>query len=258
MMTKCLIIIPSRLAAVRLPNKPLADIGGKPMLLHCYERAIDADIGNVLIAAGDQEIHDMIKDNGGDAILTDPELPSGSDRIAAALQKYDRDGVYQHIINLQGDLPFIKSSTVKACGELILSNAQYDITTLASVIKIDAQRHNPNVVKAICAIDARQESHEFQHAKALYFTRASSPYERDGDDILLEHLGIYAYQRQALEKFIALPPSYLEQREKLEQLRALEAGLHIEIGLVDDNPIAIDTADDLQAAREYYQEMVKK
>ena len=253
---KIITIIPTRLAATRLPNKPLADIHGRPMIWHCYERARDADIGDVIVAAGDQDIYDTIHDYGGHAILTDPVLPSGTDRAAAALQSYDSDGKYTHIINLQGDLPFIKASTVHACGDIFRLTPHADMTTLASIITENDNYYNPNFVKAICGLDMyHQKKHQLetlQHARALYFTRATAPYihpDNPDDNILLEHIGIYGYSRAALQRFVKLPVSYLEKREKLEQLRALEAGFHIEIGLVKDNPLAIDTQEDLVKAR---------
>lgn len=234
-------LIPARLAATRLPNKPLADIGGKPMILHVYAHAHAANIGRVVVAAGDQEIIDAIAKSGGEAILTDPQLPSGSDRIWAALQKIDPAAKYDVIVNIQGDLPFIESSTLTAI-MAAMQNPAVDITTAAAPIADPADIVKPNVVKIAMA-----GSNADKIRRALYFSRSPIPH---GDGDYYHHIGIYAYRRAALAKFIATPPSSLEQREKLEQLRALELGLRIDVAIVKTIPITIDTPEDLAAARQ--------
>ncbi len=234
-----IIVIPTRLAATRLPNKPLADINGKPMITHVYERAMAADLGPVLVAAGDQAIVDVITKANGKAVLTDPGLPSGSDRIWAALQQTDPKGLHEVIINLQGDLPDIEPSTLQAILNL-MQDSKVDIATAAARIPNLNEAEKPNVVKVAM--------HQYgpRSGRALYFSRSLIPH---GDGDHWHHIGIYAYRRKALEKFIASPPSALEIREKLEQLRALELGLRIDVALVNRVPIAIDTPEDLELAR---------
>ncbi|TAH37760.1 MAG: 3-deoxy-manno-octulosonate cytidylyltransferase [Alphaproteobacteria bacterium] len=234
-----IIIIPARLAATRLPNKPLADINGKPMIVRVYDRALAADLGPVVVAAGDKEIVDVITKVKGKAILTDPALPSGSDRIWAAIQSADPTGLHEVIINLQGDLPDIDPHTLQAILNL-MQDSKVDIATAAARIPNLNEAEKPNVVKIAM--------HQYgKHSgRALYFSRSLIPH---GAGEHWHHIGIYAYRRKALEKFIASPPSALESREKLEQLRALELGLRIDVALVDRVPIAIDTPEDLELAR---------
>lgn len=234
-----IVIIPARMASTRFPDKPLAAIGGIPMIVHVMRRAEEADIGPVLVAAAEQEIADAVDAAGGTAILTDPDLPSGSDRIHQALVRFDPDGVHDAVVNVQGDLPTIEPTAINTALHA-LSGDGVDIATLAAVITRDAERDDPNVVKAVAPLagGARQ-------GRALYFTRATAP---AGDGPLLHHIGLYAYRRAALERFIELPPGVLEQREKLEQLRALEAGMHIEVALVDTVPLGVDTPADLERA----------
>ncbi len=236
-----IVLIPARLASSRLPDKPLADIHGVPMIVQVLNRGLEADIGPVVIAAGDREIADAVRDSGGEAILTDPAHPSGSDRIFEALTRYDPDGRYDAIVNVQGDLPTIKKQTVRTAFE-VLANEQVDIATLGVEITEESERTNPNVVKAVTAIKAPDSV-----GRALYFTRATAPW---GDGPLYHHIGLYAYRRAALERFVGLPPGILEQRERLEQLRALEAGMRIDIALVDTIPLGVDTPADLARARE--------
>ncbi len=235
-----IIIIPARLAASRLPNKPLADINGDAMIIHCWQRAMEADIGPVVIAAGDIEIVDIIKSKGGDAILTDPSHPSGSDRIWQALLKYDMEEKYDVIVNLQGDLPTIEPEIIKLSLEP-LTNDDVDIATLVVEITDNEERHNPNVVKAFAGF-----KDDCKIARALTFTRSTAPF---GDGPLYHHIGLYSYRRKALEKFIKSSPSILEIREKLEQLRALELGLRIDVRLVKTMPLGVDTKADLEMAR---------
>ena len=229
------IIIPARMDSTRFPGKPLAEIAGKPMIIRVVERALEANIGDVWVAACEQEVVDVVTSVGAKAVMTDKELPSGSDRIYQALERMGKD--YDIIINVQGDLPTIDPETIKASLSL-LENTNADIATLAAVIKEEREKSDPNVVKAIIAGDTTEKN----HGRALYFTRATAPY---GDGKLYHHIGLYAYKAQALKQFIALKPSALEQREKLEQLRALENGLHIEVGVVNSVPLGVDTPEDV-------------
>ena len=235
-----IILIPARLESTRLPNKVLADIHGKPMIVHVMERAREVDIGPVVIAAGDEEIIAAVREAGGDAILTDPAHPSGSDRIFEALTLFDPDGTHDAIVNVQGDLPTIDPNSVRAALD-VLAEPEVDIATIAAEIKVPEERSNPNVVKAVFAVKPPDSV-----GRALYFTRATAP---TGDGPLYHHIGLYAYRRTALNHFVALPPGVLEQREKLEQLRALEAGMRIDVALVDTVPLGVDTPADLTRAR---------
>jgi 3-deoxy-manno-octulosonate cytidylyltransferase (CMP-KDO synthetase) len=222
--------------ASRLPGKPLADIHGRPMIAHVIDRAKEADIGPVVVAAAETEVADAARAAGADAVLTDADLPSGSDRIMAALRAVDADGVHDVVVNVQGDLPTIAPAAIRAAlGPL--ADPSVDIATLVTEIIRDDERLNPNVVKAILAANGR----------ALYFTRATAP---TGPGPLWHHIGLYAYRRPALERFVALPPSPLEIREKLEQLRALEDGMIIAAAKVDDVPLGVDGPDDLNRARD--------
>lgn len=234
-----IVIIPARMASTRFPDKPLAPIGGIPMIVHVMRRAEESAVGPVLVAAAEREIADAVDAAGGTAILTDPDLPSGSDRIHQALMRFDPDGAHDAVVNVQGDLPTIEPAAISAALRA-LAGSGVDISTLAAVITRDEERDDPNVVKAVVPLPggARQ-------GRALYFTRATAP---AGDGPLLHHIGLYAYRRAALERFIELPPGVLEQREKLEQLRALEAGMHIEVALVDTVPLGVDTPADLERA----------
>lgn len=235
-----IVIIPARLASTRLPNKPLADIGGAPMIVQVMRRAEAAGLGPVLVAAGDEPIVVAVEDAGGRAILTDPDLPSGSDRIWQALQSVDPDGTHDVIINLQGDLPTISAPLLKAIMEP-LEDPAVDIATLVAQITDPEEETNPNVCKAIVSMGDREGV-----GRALYFTRAKVP---TGDGPLYHHIGIYGYRRQALERFVALPPSPLEKRERLEQLRALEDGMIVGVRVVNEVPAGVDTAEDLEKAR---------
>jgi 3-deoxy-manno-octulosonate cytidylyltransferase (CMP-KDO synthetase) len=237
------VIIPARLAATRFPNKPLAPIHGTPMIVHVWQRACEADIGPVVVAAGDTEIAEVIRDAGGEAVLTDPDLPSGSDRIHAALAEADAEGRFDAVVNLQGDLPTIESEAVRAA-LAPLSDPAVDIATIGAVITRPEERDDPNVVKAVATIPSDDMSGG-AIGRCLYFTRAAAP---AGDGPLIHHIGLYAYRRAALSRFVALAPGVLEQREKLEQLRALEAGMRIDIALVDTVPLGVDTPADLERA----------
>jgi len=235
-----IVLIPARMASTRLPGKPLADIHGEPMIVHVWRRALEADVGPVLVAADDPAIVAAILDVGGRAMMTRVDHASGSDRIFEAISAADSDRRHDVVVNVQGDLPTIEAEAVRAAvGPLADGNV--DIVTLATPIRREEERDDPNVVKAVGAqIDARR-------LRALYFTRARAPW---GDGDLLHHIGLYAYRRAALERFVALPPSPLERRERLEQLRALEAGMRIDIALVDVAPLGVDTLEDLERARE--------
>ena len=228
------------MASTRLPNKPLADIGGVPMIVRVWARAVAAGLGPVVVAVAEPEIARAVEKAGGTAVMTDPDLPSGSDRIWAALAQADPDCRHDVVINLQGDLPALDPEQIKTVARA-LETSGADIATLAAPIDNHADEINPAVVKAVVAwaADGRQ-------GRALYFTRASAP---AGEGMLWHHIGIYAYRREALESFVALPPSPLETREKLEQLRALEAGMSICVARVDEPPLSVDTPQDLERAR---------
>jgi 3-deoxy-manno-octulosonate cytidylyltransferase (CMP-KDO synthetase) len=238
-MANPIVIIPARMASTRLPGKPLADIHGEPMIAHVWRRAMEADVGPVLVAADEAAIVRAIEALGGRAILTRADHASGSDRIFEALNAFDGGGRHDVVVNVQGDLPTIDASAVRAAVEP-LDEAAVDIATLATPIKRAQERDDPNVVKAVGTEIAPGR------LRALYFTRASAPW---GEGPLLHHIGLYAYRREALARFVALPPSRLEQRERLEQLRALEAGMRIDIALVDTPPLGVDTPEDLERAR---------
>lgn len=235
------ILIPSRLASTRLPDKPLADIAGEPMIVHCWRRAMEADLGPVVVACGDAPIKDAIEAAGGLAVMTNPDHPSGSDRIFEALSVIDAAGAHDCIVNVQGDLPTIDPDVIRAA-LTPLENTDVDIATLIAEITEPEERTNPNVVKAVVGLGAGESV-----GRALYFSRATIP---SGDGPLYHHIGLYAYRRQALERFVSLPPGVLEAREKLEQLRALENGMRIDAALVDTVPFGVDTPADLDRARQ--------
>jgi len=230
-----IVLIPARMQASRLPGKPLADIHGRPMIGHVVARAQAADIGPVAVAAAEPEVAAAAEAAGAHAVLTDPDLPSGSDRIMAALKALDPDGRHDVVINVQGDLPTIAPEAIRAA-LAPLEDPDVDIATLVAEIQREEERDNPNVVKAVLAANGR----------ALYFTRATAP---TGPGPLWHHIGLYAYRRRALERFVALPPSPLERRKRLEQLRALEDGMIIAAAVVDDVPLGVDGPEDLERAR---------
>ena len=234
-----IVLIPARMAATRLPGKPLADIAGLPMIVRVLRQAERAKIGPVVVAAGDPEIAWAVEAAGGQALMTDPELPSGSDRILAALAEIDPRGRYDEVINLQGDMPFVDPDTIVACAGL-LAERDCDVATVVAPEASPEDRANPDVVKAVLAMSADGMS-----GRALYFTR-STLY---GDQPVWRHIGIYGYRREALAAFHAAPPSPLERREKLEQLRALELGQTIWASVADRAPISVDNPADLEAAR---------
>lgn len=234
------LLIPARMASTRLPDKPLAEIGGVPMIVRVWRQAVAADLGPVVVAAGEAEIVTAVEAAGGRAVLTDPELPSGSDRIWAALEAMDPKASHDVVVNLQGDLPALDPAQLRTV-VAALKQSGADIATLAAPIDNEADRTNPAVVKAVVAWDADERL-----GRALYFTRSPAP---TGEGALYHHVGLYAYRRAALESFVALPPSPLERREKLEQLRALEAGMSIAVARVDEAPLSVDTPADLERAR---------
>ena len=236
---KPIILIPARLASTRLPGKPLADIAGLPMIVQVLKRALESKAGEVVVACDSREIAEVITQANGRAVLTDPNLPSGSDRIHAALQSIDPEAEFDVVVNVQGDMPTLDPSLIKTAVAL-LDNPEVDIATLAAVIRDEAEKTDPAVVKV-----ARAEN-----GRALYFSRATIPANQGP---LYHHIGLYAYRRAALEAFVALPPSALEQREKLEQLRALEAGMRIDVAIVDTVPLGVDTPETLEKARKAMQ-----
>jgi 3-deoxy-manno-octulosonate cytidylyltransferase (CMP-KDO synthetase) len=235
MQPKTLIVIPARMAATRLPGKPLADIAGRPMIAWMVDIARKAGLGPALVAAAEPEIAEAARAAGGEAVLTDPHLASGSDRVFAAAQAFDPAGVYELVVNLQGDMPTVDPGAIARAAAL-LDKSGADIATLVSPSDAASDREDPNVVKAIIAADGR----------ALYFTRAPAP---SGPGPVLRHVGLYVFRRAALARFVAAPPSPLEQREKLEQLRALEMGMTIVAGIEPDFPKGVDSPRDLDAAR---------
>ena len=225
------------MASARLPGKPLADIAGRPMILRVWEQAMAAALGPVVVAAAEPQIVKTIESAGGRAVLTDPDLPSGSDRIFAALKQADPDGRHDVVVNLQGDLPALEPDNIRA---VVAALSGADIATLAAEITDPAERDNPAVVKAVVAWAPGGKT-----GRALYFTRTPAP---SGDGPLFHHVGIYAFTRPALTRFVGMPPSVLEKREKLEQLRALEAGMSIAVARVDRVPLSVDTPADLERA----------
>lgn len=237
---KPIVLIPSRLASTRLPNKPLADIHGLPMIVHVLRRAQEADLGPVVVACGDQEIVDVVRAAGGEALLTDPCLPSGSDRIHAALSLYDPDETYGKVINVQGDLPTVEPATIRAVAAL-LDDPAVDLSTAIAPITSEDDRTNPAVVKAVVELADGQRA-----GRALYFSRNLLP---ANDGVHYHHIGLYGYRRAALKRFVSLPPAVLEQREKLEQLRALSNGMSLFATVVDEVPFGVDTPEQLETAR---------
>lgn len=235
----CLVLIPARMASTRLPGKPLADIAGVPMIVQVARRAADAAIGRVVVATDSPEVLAAVTTAGFEAVMTRSDHESGSDRIHEALVKLDPEGKVDVVVNVQGDLPTIDAETIRAALRP-LSDPAIDIATLTAVITRAEERTNPNVVKVVGSpLSATR-------LRALYFTRATAPH---GDGPLYHHIGLYAYRRAALERFVTLKPSPLEQRERLEQLRALEAGMRIDVEIVDTVPLGVDTPEDLECAR---------
>lgn len=243
-----IIIIPARMSATRLPGKPLAKIAKKEMILHVIDRAKEADIGRVIVACGEEEIADVVRKAGETAVLTDPQLPSGSDRIFSALKIIDPQEKHQIIVNVQGDLPTIDPQMIKD-SLLPLENTAVDIATLVAKTTTLEENQSPNVVKAVLAFKENERC-----ARALYFTRVAAPY---GEGDFYHHIGLYAYRLKSLEKFVSLPQGLLEKREKLEQLRALENGMRIDAVLVNKAPFGVDTKDDLARAEIMIKDFLK-
>lgn len=236
-----IVAIPARLAATRLPNKPLADIGGVPMIVQVWRRATEAGVGPVVVACAEAEIARAVERAGGRAVLTDPGHQTGSDRIAEAVAKVDPERRHDVVVNVQGDLPTVDPQAIRA-SLLPLMEPAVDIATLVAEIKVEEERTNPNVVKCVVGFPPGKRI-----ARALYFSRATVP-AREGPHY--HHIGLYTYRRAALERFVKLPPGVLQLRESLEQLRALENGMRIDAVLVDTVPLGVDTRADLERARQ--------
>lgn len=235
-----LIVIPARMASTRLPGKPLADIAGAPMIVQVWRRCCEAEVGPVIVACAEVEIAEAVTAAGGVAVMTDPDLPSGSDRVWQAVGLHDPGGQHQVIVNVQGDLPTLDPALITAALEPF-DDPTVDLSTLVCEITDEEEKTNPNVVKAVTAFPDNRRI-----ARALYFSRATVP---AGDGPLWHHIGLYAFRRAALARFVGLPPSALEKREKLEQLRALENGMRIDCVRVDTVPLGVDTPADLEKAR---------
>ncbi len=236
---RTLVLIPARMASTRLPGKPLADIAGLPMIVQVAQRAREANVGRIIVAVDHQDTYDVVASAGFEVVMTSPDHQSGSDRIYEAIQKADPEGRIETVVNVQGDLPTIEPDVVRAALRP-LQNADVDIATLTVAITDEHEKTNPNVVKVVGSPLSPTR------LRALYFTRATAPY---GDGPLYHHIGLYAYRRAALERFVSLGQSVLEKRESLEQLRALEAGMRIDVEIVDSVPLGVDTPADLEKAR---------
>jgi 3-deoxy-manno-octulosonate cytidylyltransferase (CMP-KDO synthetase) len=244
-----LVVIPARLAATRLPNKPLADIHGEPMIVHVWRRAVEADLGPVLVAVADPPIAEAIRAAGGEAVLTRPDHPTGSDRILEAVERFDPDRRHDAVINVQGDLPTIEPKAVRAAlaplADTQAGDPPVDIGTIVAEIVREEEKTAPSVVKAIVGFSRTGEG-GVPLGRALYFTRVTAP---SGDGPLYHHIGLYTFRREALARFVTLPQGVLEKRERLEQLRALENGMRIDAARVDTVPLGVDTPADLERAR---------
>jgi 3-deoxy-manno-octulosonate cytidylyltransferase (CMP-KDO synthetase) len=235
------------MASSRLPGKPLADIGGVPMIVQVWRRGMESGLGRVVVAAGEPAICAAVLAAGGEAVLTRPDHPSGSDRIFEAVEKLDPAGRHDAIVNLQGDLPLIDPAVIRASLAALAADPRAEIATLVAAITDPREADDPNVVKAVVSFPPNPDgSAQDRRGHALYFTRARAPW---GEGPLYHHIGLYAYRRAALARFVALPPSPLETRERLEQLRALEAGMRIAVARVDAVPYGVDTPADLARAR---------
>jgi 3-deoxy-manno-octulosonate cytidylyltransferase (CMP-KDO synthetase) len=237
--TRTLVLIPARMTSTRLPDKPLLDLAGLPMIVHVLRAAEAAQIGRVAVATDTPQIAAIVTSHGGEAVMTRADHPSGSDRIYEALEKLDPKREAEIVVNLQGDFPTIAPGNIR---DVLppLSDPEVDIATLAAEIHVEEESLNPNVVKAVGSPIGERR------LRALYFTRATAPW---GDGPRYHHIGLYAYRRAALERFVGLAPSPLERQEKLEQLRAMEAGMRIDITIVDSVPRGVDTPADLETAR---------
>jgi len=234
-----IVLIPARMGSTRLPDKPLADIAGEPMIVHCWRRAVESGVGDVVVATDSERVVAAVENAGGRAVMTRADHPSGSDRIFEALQSVDPEGRHDCVVNVQGDLPTIDPVIIRAAVEL-LEEPEVAIGTLGAVIREEHEKTDPNVVKIVGS------GLGLRRLRALYFSRATAPW---GEGDLVHHIGLYAWRRTALERFVAMQPSPLELRERLEQLRALEAGMRVDAAIVDDIPLGVDTAGDLERAR---------
>ncbi len=234
-----IVLVPARMGSTRLPGKPLADIHGEPMIVHVWRRAMEAEVGPVLVATDTAAVAEAIEKAGGQAVMTREDHPSGTDRISEALERHDPSGRYDLVVNVQGDLPTIDPASVHAAS-IPFADSAVDMSTICAVITREEENTNPSVVKLIGTEIAPGR------LRCLYFTRATAP---TGPGPLLHHIGLYGYRRETLRRLVGLPPSPLELREKLEQLRALEAGLRIDAVIVDTVPLGVDTPDDLDHAR---------
>ena len=239
-MQRTLVVIPARMQSSRLPDKPLAEIAGRPMIVHVWQRAMEAQVGRVVVATDNEAIVATVHAAGGEAVMTRADHPSGSDRVFEALSRLDPAGDFEFILNLQGDLPMLAQSLPGDCLAPLL-DGDADIATVAALITKPEDRANPNAVKVVGASTAVPG-----RLRALYFTRATAPF---GDGPLYHHFGMYAYRRAALQRFISLQPSPLEKREQLEQLRALEDGMRIDVTVVDSVPVEVNTPEDLELVR---------
>jgi len=236
-----IVLIPARMAAARLPGKPLADIHGEPMIVQVWRRAIEADVGRVVVAAGEAEIAEAVIAAGGEAVVTRPSHPSGTDRIHEALNAVDPDGRHDLIVNVQGDLPVLEAKTVRAGINALVRVPDAAMGTVACAIREQADLMETSVNKVVVAWEP-----DGLFGRALYFSKWPVPW---GEGEVFHHIGLYTYRRAALDRFVALPPSPLERRERLEQLRALEAGMRIEVGRVETVPLGVDTPAQLEQAR---------
>lgn len=242
-MPRTLIVIPARMHSTRLPDKPLLDIAGEPMIVHVWRRAMAAAKGRVVVATDTEAIVAAVRKVGGEAVMTRADHASGSDRVYEAVSRVDADGEFDIVLNLQGDLPLLEPSLISACIAPLLDKGPH-IATIAAEISVPEERTNPNSVKVVgtpTGVPGR--------LRALYFTRATAP---AGEGPLYHHFGMYAYRRPALERFVTLRPSTLEKREQLEQLRALEDGMRIDVTLVDTVPVEVNTPEDLERARRLF------
>jgi 3-deoxy-manno-octulosonate cytidylyltransferase (CMP-KDO synthetase) len=236
---KTIILIPARMASTRLPGKPLADIAGKPMIAHVIDRALESGVGEVYVACCEKEVYEAVVAHGGKAVMTDPKHQSGTDRIYEVFTKLGKQQEY--IVNVQGDLPTLDPRLIKTVLNVLHDNPKVDIATLACEIHTEEERLNPNIVKPVISLPQGKKT-----GQALYFSRACVPY---GKGPVYHHIGLYAYRKEALARFKSLPHSALEQRESLEQLRALENGLRIDVTIVDTVPLGVDTPAELETAR---------
>ncbi len=242
---QALVMVPARMASTRLPGKPLADIHGEPMIVHVWRRAAEAGIGPVYVATDDRGVAEAVRRAGGEAVMTRSDHENGSSRIHEAVGLVDPGGRFDLVVNVQGDLPTVEPTSV-AAAFAPLADPAVDIGTIAAIISEAADRTNESVVKIVGSPKRVGGVLSERQLRALYFTRATAPW---GSGPLYHHIGLYAYRREALDRYVALPPSPLELRERLEQLRALEAGMRIDVEVVDAVPLGVDTPDDLERAR---------